>query len=233
MSKYIGPKVKIVRRLGALLGLTRKAQKLRKKGPGQHGKLLSSANTRSSLSSDYSSRLVEKQKLKYFYGVSDKLLFNYYNLAKKKKASIGPFILKRLESRLDCIAYRLGFAPTVRAARQLINHNHFFLNFRGVLSPGTICKKGDIISPRNEHSAIIIGEYLKINEKTKFTLSSKLRNKKPVIVARKNFFGAAHEIPKHLSFIKSSLSGIVLGPVKRKDITFAINELKVAEYYSK
>ncbi len=85
MVRYIGPKVKIIRRLGVLPGLTSKISKLRKKSPGQHGKRLISKNKRTSLSGDYRERLLEKQKIRYNYGLTEKQLVAYYRKARKKK----------------------------------------------------------------------------------------------------------------------------------------------------
>jgi small subunit ribosomal protein S4 len=85
MVRYIGPRLKIIRRLGLLRGLTKKNPKNRTKTPGQHGKILFKKTKRSSLSDDYKERLLEKQKLRFNYGLTEKQLIFYYKEAKKKK----------------------------------------------------------------------------------------------------------------------------------------------------
>ena len=101
MSRYIGPKLRIIRRLGLLPGLTRKNPKTRTKTPGQHGKVLFSVSKRSSLSDDYRVRLFEKQKLRFNYGVTEKQLVAYYHEAKRLTGSTGTLLLELLEARLD------------------------------------------------------------------------------------------------------------------------------------
>ena len=100
MTRYTGPRVKIIRRLGLLPGLTRKTTKTRTKTPGQHGKLVLAKSKRSSLSDDYKERLLEKQKLRFNYGVTEKQLVSYYKEAKRRKTSTGTTLLELLEGRL-------------------------------------------------------------------------------------------------------------------------------------
>ena len=109
-------------------GLTRKNVKNRTKTPGQHGQVVFAKSKRSSLSDDYKDRLLEKQKLRFNYGVTEKQLVAYYKEAKRRSGSTGSLLLEILEARLDCVIYRLGFAPTIPAARQIINHGHVNVN---------------------------------------------------------------------------------------------------------
>ena len=146
MVRYLGPKIKIIRRLGLLPGLTRKTTKNRKKTPGQHGKVLFLKKSRSSLSDDYRQRLLEKQKLRFNYGVTEKQLISYFKKAKSSKGSTGNLLLQLLESRLDCIIYRLGFAPTIPAARQIVNHGHVLVNKKLVNIASFLCSPNDILS---------------------------------------------------------------------------------------
>jgi small subunit ribosomal protein S4 len=146
MVRYTGPRVRIIRRLGLLPGLTKKNAKNRTKTPGQHGKLVFSKTKRSSLSDDYRERLLEKQKLRFNYGVTEKQLVGYFKEAKNRSGSTGTLLLELLESRLDCVIYRLGFASTIPAARQIINHGHILVNNKLLNIPSVICEIGDTFS---------------------------------------------------------------------------------------
>jgi len=135
MSRYRGPRIRIVRRLGELRGLTKKIT-VRTKPPGQHDK-------KPGASSEYAIRLKEKQKIKYNYGISERQLSNYVKKAKRMKGSTGLLILQLSEMRLDNIIFRLGFASTIPESRQLINHGHFLVNNKPVDIPSLQCKTGD------------------------------------------------------------------------------------------
>ena len=120
MARYRGPRVKIVRRLGELPGLTTKVPN-RTYGPGQHGQATSTGKL-----TQFRVRLQEKQKLRYNYGISEKQLLTYVRRARRAKGPTGEVLLQMLEMRLDSIVYRLGFAPTIRAARQYVSHGKQF-----------------------------------------------------------------------------------------------------------
>jgi small subunit ribosomal protein S4 len=154
MARYTGPRVRIIRRLGLLPGLTRKNTKNRTKTPGQHGKLVfTKTKQRSSLSDDYRERLLEKQKLRFNYGVSEKQLVSYYKEAKRRQGSTGTLLLELLEARLDCVIYRLGFAATIPAARQIVNHGHILVNGKLINIPSFICQKNDIITVKEKEKS--------------------------------------------------------------------------------
>lgn len=139
MARYRGPRLRIVRRLGELPGLTRKVVAPHKSyAPGQHGR-----NTKKP--SDYLVRLKEKQKLRYNYGVSEHQLFRYVQTARKSKGATGSIIIQLLEMRLDTILFRSGFAPTIPAARQIVSHSHVLVNGKKVNIVSFLCKKGDQI----------------------------------------------------------------------------------------
>jgi small subunit ribosomal protein S4 len=228
MSRYIGPRLRIVRVLGLLPGLTRKTPKNRTKTPGQHGKLIFTKTKRSSLSDDYRERLLEKQKLRFNYGVTEKQLIAYYKEAKKQKGSTGITLLELLESRLDCIIYRLGFAGTIPAARQIVNHGHIVVNNRLVNIPSFLCKPGDKIEVKQKSSSrtLIFGNF-EIQEQKRKLIQ---RRMKKIKLTRSRFHTL---LPKHLEIDNETLIGKVLTPVKRKDVLIRINELKVVEYYSR
>nr|AYQ95249.1 ribosomal protein S4 [Trochiscia hystrix] len=158
MSRYIGPRLRIIRRLGKLRGLTRKKpfkRSFRGRGPlrgkvippGQHG-LAKLFKTRpyDSCESDYLIRLKVKQRLRFHYGLNEKQLINYIRKAKKSKESTGQVLLQLLEMRLDNIIFRLNMAPTIIAARQLISHGHICVNNKKVNIASYMCQPKDVIS---------------------------------------------------------------------------------------
>jgi len=166
MSRYIGPRLRILRRLGKLRGLTRKKpfrRVVRTRGrlegkvipPGQHGltKLFKSRPFGSS-ESNYLIRLKVKQRLRYNYGITEKQLIRYVKKAKRSKESTGQVLLQMLEMRLDNIVFRLNMAPTIVAARQLINHGHIRVNNKKVDIPSYMCKPKDVISVAMKPSSL-------------------------------------------------------------------------------
>src|SRR6056300_1310319 len=150
MARYRGPRVKIVRRLGELPGLTTKVPN-RTYGPGQHGQASSTGKL-----TQFRVRLQEKQKLRYNYGISEKQLLAYVRRARRAKGPTGELLLQMLEMRLDCIVYRLGFAPTIRAARQYVSHGLISVNGQRVTIPSYHCTAGEVIkstsAPIVEHA---------------------------------------------------------------------------------
>lgn len=228
MVRYLGPKVRIIRRLGLLPGLTRKKTKNRKKTPGQHGKLIFLKKSRSSLSDDYRQRLFEKQKLRFNYGVTEKQLVSYYQKAKKTQGSTGNLLLEFLESRLDCIIHRLGFAPTIPAARQIVSHGHVLVNSQVVNIASFLCSANDIITIKDrEPSKKLIFTNFNIQQQKRTLIKRRMKR----INLTKSTFRSL--LPKHLEVDKDTLIAKVVSPVKRKDVLVKINELKVVEYYSR
>lgn len=228
MVRYIGPKLRIIRRLGLLPGLTRKNTKNRTKTPGQHGKITFTKTKRSSLSDDYKDRLLEKQKLRFNYGVTEKQLVAYYKEATRKKGATGNLLLELLESRLDCVVYRLGFAATIPAARQIVNHGHILVNNQLVNIPSFICQKGDNITIRSKvKSRKLIGENFELQQQKRKLIQ---RRMKRVNLTKSRFQSL---LPSHLEVNTDNLEGKFLFPVKRKDVLLRIDELKVVEYYSR
>nr|AAR99774.1 small ribosomal protein 4 [Plagiochila bifaria] len=145
MSRYRGPRVKIIRRLGSLPGLTSKTLKSK-----------SSYIDRSTLNkkvSQYRIRLEEKQKLRFHYGLTERQLLKYMRIARKAKGSTGQVLLQLLEMRLDNTIFRLGMSPTIPGARQLVNHRHISLNNDIVDIPSYSCEPGDIITIRNKQKS--------------------------------------------------------------------------------
>lgn len=145
MSRYRGPRLRVVRRLGELPGLTRKSPR-KSYPPGQHGQARKKR-------SEYAIRLEEKQKLRYNYGVTEKQLIRYVRKARRATGSTGQSLLQQLEMRLDNTVFRLGMAGTIPAARQLVNHGHITVNGTVVNIPSYQCRPGDVISVRNREQS--------------------------------------------------------------------------------
>ena len=144
MARYTGPKTKKSRAFGESIFGYDKAFERRKYSPGQHGN-----SRRRRQKSDYAVQLMEKQKAKYTYGVLERQFRNLFDKASSKEGVTGENLLQFLEARLDNTVFRLGIAPTRRAARQLVSHKHILVN--GIVSnvPSHILRSGDVISVRN------------------------------------------------------------------------------------
>lgn len=141
MSRYRGPRLRVVRRLGDLPGLTRKTPR-RSYPPGQHGQARRKR-------SEYAIRLEEKQKLRFNYGISEKQLLRYVRKARRATGSTGQSLLQMLEMRLDNTVFRMGMGGTIPAARQLVNHGHVTVNGRVVNIPSYQCRAGDVIGVKD------------------------------------------------------------------------------------
>nr|YP_009398422.1 ribosomal protein S4 [Lophocladia kuetzingii]ARW67608.1 ribosomal protein S4 [Lophocladia kuetzingii] len=200
MSRYRGPRLKISRKLGDLPGLTRKKSK-KNAPPGEHGQ-------QSHKPSEYALRLEEKQKLRFNYGLSEKQLLKYIKIAKKIQGSTGVILLQILEMRLDNTLFRLGLAPTLPAARQLVNHGHILVNSSTLSICSYQCRPKDIITIKQKSSSIkLIKKYLE--------------------------FPGLASIPSHLELQKEQLLGKVNSIVEREWVALQLNELLVVEYYSR
>lgn len=200
MSRYRGSRLRIIRRLGELPGFTTKTTN-RKDLPGQHG-------TSSKKPSQYGIRLQEKQKIRYNYGITERQLIRYVRQARKIKGSTGENLLQLVEMRLDNIIFRLGFAPTISAARQLITHGHFLVNNKKVTIPSYQCVSKEIISVSKKQKSLTL---------------------------IKNFLLKSNEtlVPPHLTLDKENFIGTINTNVSRKFIGLELNELLIVEYYSR
>lgn len=153
MSRYRGPKIRILKRLGPLPGfglkINQKFQKLQKLKK-RRSILNTLKNKNKNRKSSFSIRLKEKQKLRYNYGLTEKNLLQYVQdakvKAKKKKISTFKTLLTGLEKRFDNIIFKLGFAPTLPSARQLITHGHICLNGKKTTIPSFQCSKNDLVT---------------------------------------------------------------------------------------
>ena len=202
MARYTGPKTKKSRSFGeSIYGFDRSFEK-RKYPPGQHGN-----GKRRKQKSDYALQLMEKQKAKYTYGVLERQFRNLFEKANSKSGVTGEILLQFLEARLDNTVFRLGLAPTRRAARQLVNHKHITLN--GVINniPSTLLKPGDIIAVRGKS--------------------------KNLGIIQENAGGG--EAKKHawVEFNTDKLEGVFLDYPPKEQIPEKINEQLIVELYSK
>ncbi len=152
MARYTGPSYKQARRVGFSIGETGKEIARRPYGPGQHGQ------ARKGKLSDYGSQLKEKQKVRFMYGLNERQFRNTFEKASKMKGIQGTNFLRLLESRLDNLAFRIGFASTRRGARQLVNHGHVTVNGKKVDIPSYRCKPGDIISLKEDDKNLKVVE---------------------------------------------------------------------------
>ena len=203
MARYKGPRARICRRLGYPVFESPKFGNIRKNyAPGQHGQ-----NSRGKLS-NYGIQLREKQRIKYLYGVLEKQFRNYFKKAANKNGPTGNNLLIMLESRLDNTIYRLGLAPTRRAARQMISHKHFLINSKVINIPSYLLDEGDVIKVRDKSKKINI-------------FQDSMRRIK-----------GDHPAP-WLTIDKGQLSGVFNELPEREDIPEPVNEQLVVELYSK
>ncbi len=207
MARYIGPKCKLARREGTDLFLKSSERPLESKcknhdkAPGQHG-------ARPKKASVYGSQLREKQKLRRIYGVLEKQFAAYYKEAARRKGSAGENLLQLLESRLDNVVYRLGFAVTRAEARQLVSHRSILVNGKTVNIPSYQLKAEDVVA---------------VAEKAK----NQIRIKTAVQIAEKNQF------VDWVSVDTNKLEGVYKRIPERSDLPSDINESLVVELYSK
>ena len=200
MSRYTGPAYKRSRRVG--ISTLENGNELVKKpyGPGQHG------NGRKGKLSNYGVQLVEKQKIRFIYGISEKQLKKTFERAAKLKGIHGENILKLLESRLDNIVYRMGLASTRSGARQFVNHGHVSVNGRKVDIPSYQVKPGDVVAVRE-------------NSKDHKAMKESLEKVTKTV--------------DYVSFDKNKLEGTYIRLPERSELSSDVNESLVVEFYNK
>jgi small subunit ribosomal protein S4 len=208
MARYLGPTCKLARREGADLSLKSPARALDSKckfeqKPGQHG-----ASKRARLS-DYAVQLREKQKVKRIYGLLEKQFSNLYTKAANQKGNTGENLLRMLESRLDNVVYRMGFAVTRAQARQLVAHKAITVNGKVVNLASYQVKAGDEVAvAERSRNQLRIAEAIKISEDMDLA-------------------------PAWLSVDTKKMSGTVKSLPERSDVPSDINESLIVELYSK
>ena len=164
MARYTGSSYKQARRVGFSISETGKELARRPYGPGQHGQ------DRKGKLSDYGTQLKEKQKVRFMYGVNERQFKKTFNEASKMTGIHGTNFLRLLESRLDNLVYRIGFANTRRGARQLVNHGHVTVNGKKVDIPSYRVKPGDVISIKEDDKNLkVVAESLsKVTKRVEF-----------------------------------------------------------------
>lgn len=202
MARYTGPKQRLQRQVSEDLGLKTNALKTAKRlmvRPGQHG-----PRGRRKLS-NFGVQLKEKQKVKYIYGVLEKQMKTLFEKAEKHQTNTGSALISLLERRLDNVVYRLGWAPTRTAARQLVSHNHVQVNGKKMNIPSYSVKVNDIIMLKEKTIKIPI-------------VAEKLKEENPTI-------------PAWLD--RKASAGKVVRLPEREDILEGINEALIIEFYSR
>lgn len=197
MAKMIGPRFKQCRRLGLNVCGHPKAMDRAGRGTSRADKKLS----------PYGLQLLEKQRLRAYYGVLEKQFRNYVKKAEKSKESTGVALIQMLECRLDNVVYRLGFANSIRQARQMVVHGHILVNG----------KKVDIPS-----FAVQVGDEVSLREKSRTN-----------VMFKENFeSGALNEYP-YLSKDMDKFSGVLTRLPERQEVPIEIDEILIVEFYSK
>ena len=201
MARNLAPAAKIARREGAHIHPKAiKALTRRNYAPGQHGQ------SRRPKPSDYALQLREKQKAKYTYGVLEKQFRKTFEEAARRKGVTGENLIKLLEARLDNTVFRMGIAPSRRAARQLVGHRHITVNGKVVNISSYTCRPGDVVGVREKSKALEI-------------VTGQLTG----------------HVNKHswIEFDKASMSGKILNLPTREQIAENIKEQLIVELYSK
>lgn len=201
MARYTGPKVKISRRFGEPIMGDNKAFQKKNYAPGQHGR------GRKRKQSEYAVQLAAKQKAKYTYGLLERQFAKVFAEAARREGITGENLLRLLEARLDNTVYRLGIAPSRRAARQLVMHKHISVNGSVVNISSFTLKPGDIVSVRESSKSLeLIGDSLSLNSAKKYTW---------------------------LEWDNTSMSGKIVYYPQRSEIPENISEQLIVELYSK
>ncbi|HZZ98512.1 MAG TPA: 30S ribosomal protein S4 [Candidatus Saccharimonadia bacterium] len=202
MARYTGPKNRLARKVGADLSMKTNILKLNKRlnvRPGLHGKKIRRKR------SEYGEQLTEKQKVKHLYGVMEKQFRKLYEKASKTPASTGKVLLILLERRLDNAVYRLGFAPTRAAARQMVTHGHVKVNGEKVSIPSYSVNMDEVVTLSATAMKIpAVAELLKEKDKA---------------------------VPKWLE--RTAAAGKIAKFPEREDIDAGINEQMIVEFYSR
>ena len=203
MARYTGPKDKIARRFNVPLFGPTKYLERKNYPPGMHGPKGSRRKI-----SEYGTALTEKQKLRYQYGILERQFRRYFEIANNRRGVTGEILLQLLETRLDNVVYRMGFANSRSASRQMVGHGHIAVNGRRCNISSYIAKPGDVISVREKE-----------NSRRLATKNMELTSIQPVA--------------DWLSVNKDQFSGTVARIPTREEIAPIVNEQLIVELYSK
>jgi small subunit ribosomal protein S4 len=202
MARYTGPRVRISRRFGVPIFGPTKYLERRNYGPGMHGPKSRRKTT------DYGLGLLEKQKLRYYYGLLERQFRGVYERALRRRGVTGEQMLQILETRLDNVVYHLGFANTRAAARQLVGHGHVKVNGRKVSIPSYALRVNDAVEIRD-------------NGRSRQMASKNLES------------STSRAVPDWLSLNKDAFKGVVMRIPTRAEIQPIANEQAVVEFYSR
>jgi len=202
MARYTGPRTRISRRFGTPIFGPSKYLERRNYGPGVHG-----PKSRRKVT-DYALGLIEKQKLRYYYGLMERQFRNVYERALKRRGVTGETMLQILETRLDNVVYHLGFANTRPAARQMVTHGHIRVNGRKVNIPSYALKVNDAVDVKDSNVA---------RQMTSKNLE----------------MATSRAVPDWLSLNKETFKGNVVRIPTRDEIHPIANEQAVVEFYSR
>ena len=200
MARYTGPVWKKARRLSFSVLETGEELKKRQYAPGQHGP------TKRVKLSGYGTQLREKQRVRNMYGVNERQFYNTFAKAQKMEGMAGYNFLVLLESRLDNVVYRMGFAPTRKAARQLVNHGHIELNGKKCDIPSAQVKPGSVVAVREN-----------------------ARNMKAISESLESTYTA----PAFVTVDKEAKKGTYVRIPERSELNQDINEALIVEYYNR
>lgn len=206
MASYHGPKAKVQRRFGEVLIPRAKYQKILDKRaypPGEHGK---EKAFKSGRRSDYGLQLDEKQKLSFIYNIRERQLRTYYRRATRMAGRTGGNLLSLLETRLDNVVYRSGFAATIWAARQWVNHGHILVNGERVNLPSYEVRPGDVVS-----------------------INPKVRNNVHLV----EWLESSVNAPQYLSVDKSKIASSLVRVPDQTEIPVQVNIQLVVEFYNR
>jgi small subunit ribosomal protein S4 len=201
MARYIGPKTRISRKFREPIYGPDKNFDKRSYPPGQHGQ-----NKKRAKVSEYAVQLMEKQKVKYMYGILERQFAKTFDRASRMDGITGENLLKLIESRLDNVVYRLGLAPTRSAARQLVGHRHITVNGELVNISSYILRAGDVVAVREK--------------------SKSLSAISDAVASRTNKYA-------WLEWDANNMAGKFLNAPAREEITENIKEQLIVELYSK
>ena len=201
MARYIGPKTRISRKFREPIYGPDKNFEKRSYPPGQHGN-----NKKRSKKSEYATQLMEKQKVKYMYGILERQFAKIFDRAARMQGITGENLLKLIESRLDNVVYRMGIAPTRAAARQLVGHRHIMVNGKIVNISSYTLRGGDVVAVREKSKSL------------------------PAIT---DSLAARHGRYSWIEWDGAALSGKFLNAPAREEITENIKEQLIVELYSK
>jgi small subunit ribosomal protein S4 len=201
MARYTGPSTKIARKFGEAIFGEDKAFEKRNYPPGQHG-----MSKRRGKKSEYAVQLMEKQKAKYSYGILEKQFRNLFEKASASKGVTGEILLQLCEARLDNVVYRMGIAPTRRAARQIVSHRHITVNGELVNIPSYHLKPGDKVA---------------------------VREKSKSLEAIENSLSNSNTVYEWITWNKDTKEGTFVSVPARLQIPENINEQLIVELYNK